>query len=142
MVYDRRILFVKTRLTIQLFLAIVVTTIGFAGSGPDPEKDPQMNQLLQESVNLIKNKNSAEAIPKCEIVINAYRTHYEGDKNEREISFSGLNNDFIPWLLSLKIPPDQNEPYCWQIDVRAELDTQPEYHNASNHSPEAETKRG
>jgi hypothetical protein len=25
-------------------------------------------------------------------------THYELDKNEKEISFFGRNNDFIPWL--------------------------------------------
>ncbi len=65
---------------IQIVLAIVAVSIGFAFAGGDPEKDPQMRQLLQDAVQLIKNKNPAEAIPKCETVINSYKGYYDPTK--------------------------------------------------------------
>ena len=48
-------------------------------------------------------------------------TRYERDKKEPNISLFGCNNGFIPWLLRLKVPANQNEPYCWHGDVLAEL---------------------
>jgi hypothetical protein len=54
-------------------------------------------------------------------------TRYERDKKEPSISLFGCNNGFIPWLLSLKIPASQKEPYCWHVDVLAELNAQPDY---------------
>lgn len=54
-------------------------------------------------------------------------TRYERDKKEREISLFGCNNGFIPWLLEFKVPPNQNEPYRWHIDVLPELNAQPDY---------------
>ena len=54
-------------------------------------------------------------------------TRYERDKKEKEISLFGCNNGFIPWLLGFKVPPNQNEPYPWQVDVLPELNAQPDY---------------
>jgi hypothetical protein len=48
-------------------------------------------------------------------------TRYERDKKESNISLFGCNNGFIPWLLRLKVPAIQDEPYCWHVDVLAEL---------------------
>ncbi len=58
-------------------------------------------------------------------------TYYERDKKEPSISLFGCNNGFIPWLLSFKIPHSQIEPYCWHVDVLAELDAQPEYRSGT-----------
>ena len=54
-------------------------------------------------------------------------TRYERDKKEKEISRFGRNNGVIPWLLSFKVPPNQNEPYRWHVDVLPELNAQPDY---------------
>ncbi len=54
-------------------------------------------------------------------------TRYERDKKEPNISLFGCNNGFIPWLLRLKVPSNQNEPYCWHVDVLAELNALPDY---------------
>jgi len=39
----------------------------------------------------------------------------------------GCRKGFIPWLLSFKIPPEQEEPYRWHVDVVTELGARPEY---------------
>ncbi len=48
---------------------------------------------------------------------------------QEEVSLFGCNNGFIPWLLSLKIPPRQDEPFRWHVDVVGELGSNPEYLN-------------
>ncbi len=58
-------------------------------------------------------------------------TRYEIDKKEKRISLFGCKSGFIPWLLAFKIPPNQNEPYGWHVDVLSELDAQPEYRSGS-----------
>jgi len=39
-----------------------------------------------------------------------------------KVCLFGCNDGFIPWLLSLKVPPSQGEPYKWHIGVPSELD--------------------
>ncbi len=55
-------------------------------------------------------------------------TRYERDKH---ISFFGCRHGLIPRMLKAKIPPNQNEPYGWHIDVLPELNVQPEYRSGS-----------
>ena len=64
----------------QITLAVVAAATGLAAIGADPEKDAQMKQLLQDAVHLIQNKSAAEAIPKCETVISAYKAYYDTSK--------------------------------------------------------------
>ncbi len=35
---------------------------------------------------------------------------------QEQVSLFGCNNGFMPWLLSLKIPPGQGEPYLWHAE--------------------------
>jgi hypothetical protein len=58
-------------------------------------------------------------------------TRYERDKKEKHVSLFGCNEGFLPWLLSFKIPPNKNEPYCWHVDVLSELDAQSDYRSGS-----------
>lgn len=58
-------------------------------------------------------------------------TRYERDKKEKKISLFGCNNGFVPWLLGFKVPPSQNEPYRWHVDVLPELNAQPDYHGGT-----------
>lgn len=51
-------------------------------------------------------------------------THYEF---QERVSLFGHNNGFIPWLLGLKLPKDQEEPYKWHVDVVSELGGHPDY---------------
>jgi hypothetical protein len=46
---------------------------------------------------------------------------------QEQVSLFGCNNGFIPWLLSLKVPPGQGEPYAWHVDVVNELGAHPDY---------------
>lgn len=46
---------------------------------------------------------------------------------QEEVSLFGCNSGFIPWLLGLKLPQDQGEPYKWHVDVVAELGRHPDY---------------
>jgi hypothetical protein len=51
---------------------------------------------------------------------------------EKKVSLLGCNKGFITRvLLAPKIPPGQNEPYSWHIDVPTELDAQSEYRSTS-----------
>lgn len=56
-------------------------------------------------------------------------TRYKLDEKEKEIHLFGCNEGFIPWLLRFKVPPHQNEPYLWHVDVLSDLDAQPDYRN-------------
>lgn len=58
-------------------------------------------------------------------------TRYERDPNEPQISLFGCNVGFIPWLLRFKVPPVQNEPYRWHVDVLPELDAQSDYRSGT-----------
>jgi len=46
---------------------------------------------------------------------------------QEQVSLFGCNSGFIPWLLSLKIPVGQGEPYAWHVDAINELGANPEY---------------
>ena len=46
---------------------------------------------------------------------------------EKNVSLFGCKKGFIPWLLRFKIPPEQEEPYRWHVDVVTELGARPEY---------------
>lgn len=48
---------------------------------------------------------------------------------QEEVSLFGCNEGFIPWLLSLKIPPGQGEPFRWHVDVVNELGSNSEFPN-------------
>lgn len=56
--------------------------------------------------------------------VGADATRYEFQSNEK---LFGCNEGFIPWLLGLKIPPGQGEPFRWHVDVVSELGSHPEY---------------
>ena len=49
---------------------------------PDPDKDPQMSNLLMEARTLIDGKRPQLAIEKCEKVIATFKAHY-GNRRER-----------------------------------------------------------
>jgi hypothetical protein len=68
--------------TIRIFLAITLVNAGFAASGTDPDKDPQMEKLLWDARHHIDAKNPAAAIPKCDTIINAYKAYY-GSRKEK-----------------------------------------------------------
>ncbi len=63
-------------------LAISIATVGFAATSGDPEKDPQMKQLLQDAGHLIEHKKADAAIPMCDAVIGAYSVYYNGGKQK------------------------------------------------------------
>jgi tetratricopeptide (TPR) repeat protein len=74
------------------FLLLAITTaatVGFAASGSDPDKNPQMVTLLEEARQFIDAKNSAAAIRKCDAVIAAYKAHYGGRKEKIYCARSG-----------------------------------------------------
>ena len=48
---------------------------------------------------------------------------------QEEVSLFGCNSGFIPWLLGLKIPSGQGEPFRWHVDVVHELGSNSEYPN-------------
>ena len=47
------------------------------------------------------------------------------------ISLFGCNNGFIPRLLKLQTPSNQNEPYLWHLDVEKSLEKSDEYPNST-----------
>jgi len=52
-------------------------------------------------------------------------------KFDQEIRLLGCNNGWIPWLLSLQAPSNQNEPYPWHISLESALaPTRKEFPNA------------
>lgn len=70
------------------------------------------------------------------VVYTLYRRTKVGKNSTRyekieKISLFGCNEGFIPWLLAFKIPPTQNEPYGWHVDILPELDAQPDYRSGS-----------
>ena len=60
--------------------------------------------------------------------VGAHATRYEF---QERASLFGCNNGFIPWLLSLKIPRGQGEPFRWHVNVLGELGSNREYLNNS-----------
>lgn len=58
------------------------------------------------------------------VASNATRYQYR-----EQIHLFGRNDGYIPWLLSLKTPPSQGEPYLWHVNVVDELGANPEYCN-------------
>lgn len=48
---------------------------------------------------------------------------------QEKVSLFGCNNGFITWLLGLKIPPGQGEPFRWHVNVVGELGSNREYPN-------------
>jgi tetratricopeptide (TPR) repeat protein len=62
-----------------LFLLACTTK---AASPTDPEKDPQMSNLVTEAWKLIVAKNPRPAIEKCDEVITRYKTYY-GSRQEK-----------------------------------------------------------
>lgn len=60
--------------------------------------------------------------------VDADATRYEF---QEQVSLFGCNNGYIPWLLDLKLPPSQGEPYKWHVDVIYELGGHPEYLNST-----------
>ncbi len=60
--------------------------------------------------------------------VGAHATRYEF---QEEVSLFGYKNGFIPWLLSLKIPRGQGEPFRWHVNVVGELGSNREYLNNS-----------
>ena len=70
----------KRHLTV--LAVIFAASVGFAASGVDPDKDPQIVKLLQDARHFINSKNPAAAIPKCDEVINSYKAYY-GSRKEK-----------------------------------------------------------
>ena len=48
---------------------------------------------------------------------------------QERVSLFGCNSGFIPWLLSLKIPQGQAEPFRWHVNVLNDLECSSEYPN-------------
>lgn len=48
---------------------------------------------------------------------------------QEQVSLFGCKSGFIPWLLSLKVPAGQGEPYLWHVNVIDELGANPKYPN-------------
>jgi tetratricopeptide (TPR) repeat protein len=77
------------QITVQVVAFIVTTAVALAGAGGDPDKDPQMMKVLEDARHLIESKNAAAAIPKCDAVINAYKTYYGARKEKIYCARSG-----------------------------------------------------
>ncbi len=60
--------------------------------------------------------------------VGADATRYEF---QEQVCLFGCNNGFIPWLLGLKTPAAQGEPYLWHIDVVRDLGSHPDYPNST-----------
>jgi hypothetical protein len=67
----------------------LAASVGFAAFGADPDKDPHMVKLLGEARHFIDSKNPAAAIPKCDEVINAYKSCYGSRKEKIYCARSG-----------------------------------------------------
>jgi tetratricopeptide (TPR) repeat protein len=65
-----------------LFLIAVAIHSQKAASSTDPDKDPQMLNLLQEARTLIDGKKLTAAIKKCDDVIANFKTHYGSQKEK------------------------------------------------------------
>ncbi|HEX7516030.1 MAG TPA: tetratricopeptide repeat protein [Chthoniobacterales bacterium] len=65
-----------------LFLFATAIQSQRAALPPDPDKDPQMLNLLQEARTLIDGKKLPAAIEKCDKVIASFKTHY-GSRKEK-----------------------------------------------------------
>jgi tetratricopeptide (TPR) repeat protein len=63
-------------------VVIAAATVRLAASNTDPDKDPQLVNLLQDARRFIDSKNPAAAIPKCDEVIKAYKAYY-GNRKEK-----------------------------------------------------------
>ncbi len=50
---------------------------------------------------------------------------------QEKVSLFGCNKGFIPWLLELKTPAGQGEPYLWHVDIVGELGKNPDYSNST-----------
>lgn len=50
---------------------------------------------------------------------------------QEQVSLFGCNNGYIPWLLGLKTPAAQAEPYRWHVSVVQELGSHPDYLNST-----------
>lgn len=74
---------------LPVLAVILAASVGFAASGADPDKDPQMAKLLQDARHFIDSKNPAAAIPKCDAVINAYKAYYGARKEKIYCARSG-----------------------------------------------------
>jgi tetratricopeptide (TPR) repeat protein len=68
--------------TLLVLSIVAASNVGFAASGVDPDKDPQMEKLLWDARHLIDSKNPAAAIPKCDAIISAYKAYY-GSRKEK-----------------------------------------------------------
>lgn len=50
---------------------------------------------------------------------------------KEQVSLFGCNEGYIPWLLGLRMPVDQGEPYLWHVNAVEELGTNNEYPNST-----------
>jgi Flp pilus assembly protein TadD len=71
-----------TRLFVRiLFLVLCSTQSQRAASPPNPDKDPELSNLLQEARALIDAKKPQPAIEKCERVIASFKAQYGKSKS-------------------------------------------------------------
>jgi hypothetical protein len=65
-----------------LLISVSATCSASPAATPDPEKDPQMLNLLREARTLIDGKKPQPAIEKCEKVIASFKAYYGNSKSK------------------------------------------------------------
>lgn len=90
-----------------LFLFLCAIQSQMAASPPDPEKDPQMQSLLQEARKLGARKELPQAIDKCDKVIASFKAHYEGRKEK--IYCARTSAESLGYMLTAAAEIDKGE---------------------------------
>ena len=74
-------------MTLRFFCALLALFVGVAAawaeaSATNPDKDPQIANLLQDARRLIDSNKAETAIESCDKVINAFKARYEDSKQK------------------------------------------------------------
>jgi tetratricopeptide (TPR) repeat protein len=78
-----------------------------AASPLDPDKDPQMQSLLQEAQKLAAKKELPEAIDKCDKIIASFKAHYESRK--AKIYCARTSAESLGYLLTAAAESDKGK---------------------------------
>jgi tetratricopeptide (TPR) repeat protein len=90
-----------------LFLFLLAIQSQRAASPLDPDKDPQMQSLLQEARKLAAEKELPAAIDKCDKIIASFKAHYEGRKEK--IYCARTSAESLGYMLTAAAEMDKRE---------------------------------
>ena len=91
----------------MMFLVAAVAFPPVARGGIDPEKDPELGKRVAEAENLLKRKQPAAAIAKCDSVINAYQAAY-GNRKEK-IYCATTSAESLLYLMETAVAADKGK---------------------------------